>query len=189
MNRQVYEVTSGIRAGGAAEVQVISITGSGDGSRNNTNPDEAVIRGYWRAQFAESNFRCSKYAILPPSLVGFAFIITERIRKYPLLSFLLWFRSRLKLANEVYVLLLGFNEFGEQRSIVWSTYPVGVFVVSDTLEFWQGGVANLRKSNIYHWFRRDIYGSLERKTMTHVEHAIYRRTSGSFCIWYYYAQP
>ncbi len=47
---RVYEVTSGIRAGGAAEVQVISITGSGDGSN-------AVVRGYWRAQFAASNFR------------------------------------------------------------------------------------------------------------------------------------
>lgn len=48
---------SGIRAGGAAEVQEVSITGTGEGSRNATNPDDAVIRGYWRAQFAASNFR------------------------------------------------------------------------------------------------------------------------------------
>lgn len=54
---RVYEVTSGIRAGGAAEVQVVSVTGTGTGDRNSTNPDEAVVRGYWRAQFAASNFR------------------------------------------------------------------------------------------------------------------------------------
>lgn len=54
---QVYEVMSGIRAGGTAEVQVVSVTGSGDGYRNTTYPDQAVIRGYWRAQFAASNFR------------------------------------------------------------------------------------------------------------------------------------
>lgn len=59
---RVYEVTSGIRAGGAAEVQVISITGTGSGSIPADgdlidNPNEAVVRGYWRAQFAASNFR------------------------------------------------------------------------------------------------------------------------------------
>lgn len=54
---KVYEVESGIRAGGAAEVQLISITGSGEGERNASSPDDAVIRGYWRAQFANSNFR------------------------------------------------------------------------------------------------------------------------------------
>lgn len=43
---RVYEVTSGIRAGGAPEVQKISIAGS-------TGP----VDGYWRAQFAASNFR------------------------------------------------------------------------------------------------------------------------------------
>lgn len=58
---RVYEVTSGIRAGGTPEVQTISIKGSGDGSVltgvAGENPDQAVVRGYWRAQFAESNFR------------------------------------------------------------------------------------------------------------------------------------
>ena len=58
---RVYEVTSGIRAGGAAEVQVISITGTGSGNSPtggaDENPDEAKVRGYWRAQFAASNFR------------------------------------------------------------------------------------------------------------------------------------
>lgn len=58
---RVYEVTSGIRAGGAPEVQKISIGGSGGGTvptgASDENPDEAVVRGYWRAQFAASNFR------------------------------------------------------------------------------------------------------------------------------------
>ncbi|CAM9134345.1 unnamed protein product [Discosporangium mesarthrocarpum] len=53
---RVYEVSSGIRAGGAPEIQVVSITGTGSGDRNATNPDEAVTRGYWRAQFASSVF-------------------------------------------------------------------------------------------------------------------------------------
>lgn len=38
-------------------MQVISVTGTGTGERNATYPDEAVVRGYWRAQFAASNFR------------------------------------------------------------------------------------------------------------------------------------
>lgn len=58
---RVYEVTSGIRAGGAAEVQKISIEGTGDGNAAadaaNGNPDAAKVRGYWRAQFAASSFR------------------------------------------------------------------------------------------------------------------------------------
>lgn len=58
---RVYEVTSGIRAGGAPEVQRISIGGTGDGlaaaDAADENPDEAIIGGYWRAQFAASNFR------------------------------------------------------------------------------------------------------------------------------------
>lgn len=62
---RVYEVTSGIRAGGAPEVQTISLQGTGAGTPATgvagENPDQAVIRGYWRAQFAESNFRYVTY--------------------------------------------------------------------------------------------------------------------------------
>lgn len=58
---RVYEVTSGIRAGGAPEVQTISLSGTGasDAAANtlNENPDLAIVRGYWRAQFAASSFR------------------------------------------------------------------------------------------------------------------------------------
>lgn len=50
-------MNSGIRAGGVAEVQVVSVSGTGEGYRNATTPDGAIVRGYWRAQFAASNFR------------------------------------------------------------------------------------------------------------------------------------
>ncbi len=48
--------TSGIRAGGAAEVQVISISGTGGGDRSDANIDNQIIRGFWRVQFSSSEF-------------------------------------------------------------------------------------------------------------------------------------
>ncbi|CAM9849342.1 unnamed protein product [Phaeothamnion confervicola] len=53
---RIYELYGGVRAGGTPEVQVISVTGSGSGVRNATAPDEQVVRGHWRAQFASSDF-------------------------------------------------------------------------------------------------------------------------------------
>ena len=64
-----YEVVPGVRAGGVGEVQVISSFGSGEGARNyealgnnlgaqpeDANPDDAVVRGWWRVASAGSAF-------------------------------------------------------------------------------------------------------------------------------------
>jgi hypothetical protein len=54
-----YEVDSGVRASGTNEVQVISSYGTGEGTRGageDGNPDDAVIRGYWRIAFGGSVF-------------------------------------------------------------------------------------------------------------------------------------
>ncbi len=52
----VFEQTAGIRAGGAAEVQIISTSGSGGGDRSSANVNDQVIRGFWRVQFFDSEF-------------------------------------------------------------------------------------------------------------------------------------
>jgi hypothetical protein len=54
-----YEVKSGVRASGAHEVQVISSYGTGEGTRGaaeSGNPDDEVIRGFWRVAFRGSAF-------------------------------------------------------------------------------------------------------------------------------------
>jgi hypothetical protein len=59
---QSYEVVSGVRASGANEVQVITSFGTGEGFRGSVNdpssgnPDDAVVRGFWRVAFAGSPF-------------------------------------------------------------------------------------------------------------------------------------
>ncbi len=52
----VLEQTPGICAGGAAEVQVISTSGTGGGDRSDANVDNQIIRGFWRVQFSSSKF-------------------------------------------------------------------------------------------------------------------------------------
>jgi len=51
-----YEMQPGKRPGGTSEVQVVSMTGSGDGTRGSDNPDDSVISGWWRMLFASSSY-------------------------------------------------------------------------------------------------------------------------------------
>jgi len=65
---QVYEVVSGVRASGTNEVQVLTSFGTGEGMRGSGsttgyeagvasgNPDDAVVRGWWRVAFSGSPF-------------------------------------------------------------------------------------------------------------------------------------
>jgi len=50
------EVQAGVRPGGISEVQVIESIGTGSGTRGALNPDNAIVRGWWRIRFQGSSF-------------------------------------------------------------------------------------------------------------------------------------
>uniref|UniRef100_A0A7S3UTI5 Fibronectin type-III domain-containing protein n=1 Tax=Heterosigma akashiwo TaxID=2829 RepID=A0A7S3UTI5_HETAK len=50
------EITSGVRPEGANEIQVIESYGTGSGQRGSFNPDDSIIRGWWRIKFDGSAF-------------------------------------------------------------------------------------------------------------------------------------